>query len=173
MGVSMLPRLADKVMKITAKQIWSCASAISKIKIPRGTKMMSATSFVMSILEKKHKHTNNIRRPVNEWILFVKYSPRLWKKPISFSPAETSIKEKSNIRVWKSMYLIYSWSGFWNSMEAKAKTTAIVNTGSCNRKESLFFIFLNFHFVFRFVKLKIHFIVLYVFRNFNNYLLTI
>ena len=54
----MLPRLAAMVCMVTTGIIFSFFPTISKITMVNGTKVISATSLVMIILEKKQSATN-------------------------------------------------------------------------------------------------------------------
>ena len=59
-GVSILPRLAAMVCKTIIGINKFCFSHFPKIIIVKGTNVISATSFVINILEKKQMNTNVI-----------------------------------------------------------------------------------------------------------------
>ena len=58
-GVIILPRLAAIVCKTMTGIIISFRSAIDRIITANGTKVISATSFVISMLEKKQSATSS------------------------------------------------------------------------------------------------------------------
>ena len=58
MGVSMLPRLAASVCRTTRGTASSSCWASFRTASPKGTKVMSDTSLVMAMLQKKGRNTN-------------------------------------------------------------------------------------------------------------------
>ena len=58
MGVAMLPRFAAIVSITTSLRIRSSRPIMRKTRIVKGTKVINATSFVITILLKKHKNTS-------------------------------------------------------------------------------------------------------------------
>ena len=63
MGVSILPRLPAMVMRVTVRQRDPVRPTASRRKMPKETKVMRATSLVMSILEKKQRATSVTTTP--------------------------------------------------------------------------------------------------------------
>ena len=57
MGVSMLPRFAAIVCRTMMRTIDSSRPAIDSIMTEKGTKVISATSFVIAMLAKKQRNT--------------------------------------------------------------------------------------------------------------------
>lgn len=53
MGVSMLPRFAAMVIMTMVKQVWCASPSEPRASSAKGTNVTRATSFVMSMLEKK------------------------------------------------------------------------------------------------------------------------
>ena len=102
-GVAMLPRFAAMVCRTITGIISSVRPAMFKIRIAKGTKVIKATSFVISILEKKQRA---VRVRISCLVLFKPESreePRNWNSPISFRPATTVIRENKSASVRKSI----------------------------------------------------------------------
>ncbi len=106
MGVSILPRLAAMVCITTrgSKSLALCSSPVipSTVKV-KGTKVISATSLVISMLEKKHRSVSRSTRLRGPSTL--PRSPQAMRRntPIFCSPAITHIRQNRTARVRTSM----------------------------------------------------------------------
>ena len=103
MGVSILPRFAATVSKVTSGISRCGLFERVSIIIEKGTKVISATSFVITIDEKKHSRLR-IRHRLREF--FANESSleaSILKIPSLLNPAMTAIRQKSRARVRKSM----------------------------------------------------------------------
>ena len=103
MGVNILPRLAATVIRATAKHSRFRWLAISSIIMPRGTKVMRATSLVISILPTKHRNTRVAIRPRTDPTRESTRAATYWRNCSSLSPSTSSIRQNRVIRVLKSM----------------------------------------------------------------------
>lgn len=104
MGVSILPKFAATV-SITAIGIsLSDFPDIFNVVTVNGTKVMSATSFVIIIAQKKQSSPKISERPVTLLTFERSFSAMNLKTPSLFKPAITAIKQKSKPNVRKSIY---------------------------------------------------------------------
>ena len=101
-GVSELPIFAATVCRaIVGTASRSCPDILSTA-IPNGTKVIRATSFVMTILKKKGRKTS-AKSICDEVRVFLKsLSPRKTKSPPPEKPCMTAISEKRRVRVSQS-----------------------------------------------------------------------
>ena len=65
-------------------------------EIVNGTKVIRATSFVISMLLKKHKQVKTIVRPRILFTLQHNFSPKSWNTPRLLKPPATSINENNS-----------------------------------------------------------------------------
>ena len=91
----------SRVIKIIALSFLPIKLSIISVN---GTKVISATSFVISIEEKKHKRHKTILNEEKRFTYLKSFSARSEKTPILLSPAVTAIKLKSKESVLKSIY---------------------------------------------------------------------
>lgn len=102
-GVAILPRLAPIVCNTTIYIIYSAAPAAVRSSIAKGTKVMSATSLVIIIPEKKHIKTR-IKYNILVFLIFsVIFSIISVNIPKLLNASTISISEKSNARTLKSI----------------------------------------------------------------------
>ena len=73
-GVNILPRFAAMLINTTVRQIFESIPAAFKSKIPKGTKVIKATSFVINILLIKQRKTKEKTSPFAECIFFKRIS---------------------------------------------------------------------------------------------------
>ncbi|BCJ99224.1 hypothetical protein bsdcttw_22650 [Anaerocolumna chitinilytica] len=103
-GVSILPRLAAAVSKTTVKISLSInPDAVNKIMV-KGTKVISATSFVINIEEKKHRRVSTKHSVLAFLKRGMTAKASASKRPMLFRPEMASIRLKRRERVRKSMY---------------------------------------------------------------------
>ena len=99
MGVAMLPRLAAMVCMVTTGIARRVSPAMPSASSAKGTKVISATSFVTSMLAKKHKKI----RQASSWRLvpvrLSSHSPARWNRPAPCRAAITAIRQKSRASV--------------------------------------------------------------------------
>lgn len=104
MGVSILPRLAATVCSTTrGTTSQSCPAMCSTIRA-KGTKVISDTSLVMTMLQKKGRNTraNIILRVVS--VRRSRQLPSQTNNPAFWKPFITAIRPNSRARVFQSMY---------------------------------------------------------------------
>ena len=65
MGVSMLPRLAAMVMRVTVRHTRPPNPAISRARRPKGTKVTKDTSLVITMLPRKQRKTRQAASPLS------------------------------------------------------------------------------------------------------------
>ena len=103
MGVSMLPRLAATVWSTAmGTSSRSCPARRSTV-MPKGMKVMSATSFVMTMLNAKGRNTSS---SIMLRVVEARRSSlpaRQTNTPASWKPFITAIREKSSASVSQSM----------------------------------------------------------------------
>ncbi len=84
-GVSILPRFAAMVWSTTvgtsSRVLISCPASPSTVRV-KGTKVMSATSFVMSMLEKKQSRTKIMTSCQARRTLVRRVSATHWNSPV-------------------------------------------------------------------------------------------
>ena len=99
----MLPRLAAMVSRtITGIRNFFC-SAMDRTSMVNGTKVISATSLVISMLKKKHrkmKSADSIRRECT-WVKSM--VPSRVKTPMEENPRTTAIRENKRASTRKSI----------------------------------------------------------------------
>ena len=103
-GSSILPRLAATVCSTTTKASRSCRPVRHRISTVKGTKVMSATSLVMSMAEKKHSSTNIISNWRVVRASLSNRSPKVRNSPRRRQAAITPISANSSPNVCRSMY---------------------------------------------------------------------
>ena len=69
----------------------------------KGTNVIRATSFVITIEKKKHNSTSSVTIAFVPWAFDNIFSARKSKTPISFSPATIVIRQNKRPRVRKSI----------------------------------------------------------------------
>ena len=102
-GVNMLPRLAAIVISVTVPQSLSVKLIISKIIMPKGTKVISETSLVINMLLMKHKNISVNTMPRLVFTLINMRLPINCKKFCSRRPSIISIRQNSMMSVLKSI----------------------------------------------------------------------
>ena len=99
MGVAMLPRLAAMVSSTTTFRTRSSSPIMRNTRMVKGTKVMSVTSLVITMLHPKHRSTmvtESLRRlPA----LFNRDCPRKSNTPRLLNPATMIIRLNSRARV--------------------------------------------------------------------------
>ncbi len=143
MGVSMLPRLAAMVCMATRGRASLCLCSpsvmASTVKV-KGTKVISATSLVISMLEKKLSSKSTSTRP-REPFTFPKSLLAIHPNtPIFCNPAMTLIKQNRIASVRTSMYDAYPRSGGTIQADRRANSNATQSTASFFIKSIAFFI---------------------------------
>ena len=96
-----------------------------------GTKVSSATSFVMNMLPKKHSPTSSPTSGSSPCVRASSARPRRSNTPCRRSPAMTVISANSVASVRRSRYARYPASGGTANAEATASTAATDRTVSC------------------------------------------
>ena len=103
MGVSILPRFAATVSSVISGMRSCFLSDRLSIIIEKGTKVMSATSFVIAIDEKKHSKLR-MRHKLRESAANERsFEASSLKIPSLLKPAITAIRQNKRARVRKSM----------------------------------------------------------------------
>ena len=130
-GVVIEPRLAATVSSTTVvTRVLSSVFSAESIMIVKGTNISSATSLVKSIEEKK---TIAMRR-MDSLPVFPAYLDRRRavapKIPLSLSPSETPIRQKSMPRVLQSMASAQAAEGGLMNAVASDRTRAMQKTVS-------------------------------------------
>ena len=102
-GVRQLPIFAATVCKITVSGLSSSLSARVKTVIAKGTKVISATSFVMMAEKKKQRSTKISRTALVFFAFFSRLFAQNSKSPADVKPDITAIRQKSKAKVLKSI----------------------------------------------------------------------
>ena len=138
-GVAMLPRLAAAVWRITVGKIRRRSPASSRIWRVKGTKVISATSLVMSMEEKKGSNTSS---SCSRRTFFSPASSR-WDStrntPQRCSPATTAIRHSSRHSTRRSIYPRYAAEGGTAMADTAAHTAAVSKTTSPRHQARNFF----------------------------------
>lgn len=95
----MLPRLAAMVCRTTTGISLSSRRIIFSSSMAKGTKVISATSLVMNMLEKKHRRTRSISSCRRLCMRIRRLSPIWWKNPMAWSPAMVAMRQNKSPRV--------------------------------------------------------------------------
>ena len=82
MGVSILPRLAAMVWSATTGMRSSFPPAMERIITAKGTKVISATSLVISMAEKKQRAVNSRQSCRVVCMRERSFVPRYWNRPM-------------------------------------------------------------------------------------------
>lgn len=102
-GVSILPRFAAIVCKTIIGISRELSFVIDRISIVNGTNVISATSFVINILQKKQSST---RRSVSDFVVFIFDKVFIARKSnilSCFIPETTIIRQNKSERTLKSI----------------------------------------------------------------------
>ena len=83
-GVSILPKFAATVCKTTTGIILLRRDDIERVNMANGTKVINATSLVISIDEKKHKKTRTASSCLEVWQRASNFSASHEKTPASW-----------------------------------------------------------------------------------------
>ena len=94
-GVNMLPRFAAIVCITTTNIISSLRPAIFNVRIANGTNVISETSFVINILQKKHKNTNTISNCLRFFVFLKRNEATASNTPSAENPPMTVIRQNS------------------------------------------------------------------------------
>ena len=144
-GVSILPRFAATVCIATQLRIHfsrTHSSVLLSIIIANGTKVISATSFVIIIDIKKHNRTNVSTIEDVFLTLFNTLSAIKSKIPSCLNTATIVIRQKSIASVLKSIYVKYCLSGLTASIEITANTIDTTSTVSVLTNLHIFFTYI-------------------------------
>ena len=98
-GVAMLPRFAAMVSNTNTFKSASGFWMISNNRIVKGTKVINVTSFVMSMLEKKHKRIMIQARLRTLFAFFSNLPANAEKTPKEENPSTMIIRQKSKMMV--------------------------------------------------------------------------
>jgi hypothetical protein len=102
--------------------------------IAKGTKVMSATSLVIHMEEKKHSITSTKLKVRTPTTFLSSFSDKVRKIPVSLKPATTAIRQNSSARTRKSRYSIYSILGGTTNIVRSAAAPEIHRTVSFFKK---------------------------------------
>ena len=125
--MSMLPRFAAMVWRT---MVGTSRSLPSRSMIANGTKVMSATSFVMAMLKKKQRKTSV---PISIQVFFTEdksLCASRSKNPFCLNTFIITIRLQRIPSERQSMYEKYFSSGWTKNIETKAKIQATVRTAS-------------------------------------------
>ena len=103
MGVSMLPRFAATVWSTTSGTMSRSCLAMRSDTSPKGTKVMSATSFVTIMLPTKGRPTSTASSARVPCARRSSAFARQMKSPACWKPFITAMSEKSRASVSQSM----------------------------------------------------------------------
>ena len=131
----MLPRLAASVWQTTTGTIRSLRFTIRSSSRANGTKVIKATSLVISMLEKKHRRIRSCSSCLSEWIRSSSNSPSCRKKPMFWRPVVAVIRPKSRISVCRSRYPRYPADGGMINMERTARASSRAGERNTGRAE--------------------------------------
>lgn len=99
----MLPRLAAAVWRTTSFMVLAGVVTFPAIMIARGTKIISATSFVTIMEEKNGSSTRNRESTLRFGAFFTRRQAVLEKNPQLSSPDVTAIRQKRRQSTRQSM----------------------------------------------------------------------
>ena len=137
MGVIRLPRFAAIVsittQKITALLFWFFSMAMEK-----GTKVIKATSFVISAEVKKHIIQSAKIIDFSDLIFDERAVLKTSNAPADLNPATTIIRQKSKTKTGRFIYSMYFISGGTINAEIIARSAASVRIISFLKKFSIF-----------------------------------
>ena len=130
MGVNILPRFAAIVSRTITGISFSIYPTIVKRVMVKGTKVISDTSFVMSIELKKQRLTITNVNPLVDFIRPDIVTPNFLNTPNFLTPATISIKQNKRLNTRKSMYCKYCTLGTTKKEDKTARITAVHSTTS-------------------------------------------
>ena len=158
-GVSILPKLAAIVSMVIIHTSLSVLSESFNAVIVKGTKVIRATSLVITIDEKKQSNPNIRESPEMLFTFESIFSAINLKTPILLSPAITAIRQNNSPNVRKSIYSKYLTLGVTKNAEITAKTKDNISTISFFIKSLNLVILYLFH---QFVKFTVF---IFTFKN--------